>query len=112
MRLAFIFLYSLLLSGNFMNKFIYCLHLIHVLITKKTAKSLHTADLNELTKINASIDCISKSSVSIKSSATIYFWDSLSPVIRFAILNQTQVLALSFDIQKAIENDANNLIWI
>ncbi len=32
-------------------------------------------------------------------------------MIRFAILNQSQVLALSFDIQKAIVNDVNNLNW-
>jgi hypothetical protein len=64
-----------------------------------------------MVQINASIECILKSTVSVQNSDSIYFWDVLNPVIKFALLNQTQVSALSFDIQQAINNDVDNLNW-
>ena len=75
------------------------------------ANRINALDLNQMVQINASIECILKSTVSVQNSDSIYFWDVLNPVIKFALLNQTQVLALSFDIQQAINNNVDNLNW-
>lgn len=40
-----------------------------------------------------------------------YFWDLLSPLTQFVLLNQSQVLALQFNVTEKVSQNVSNLNW-
>ena len=64
--------------------------------------------LNEsLNNLNASLNLI----LSLSSDNGNFVWNMINPVAQFILLNQTQILALSFDINALIKQNVSYLSW-
>lgn len=66
----------------------------------------------QLEQIKASIETIGKASVAQQSDSTEYFWDRFNAVIKFALLNQTEIIKeFGFNITQKVIDCPSNLNW-
>ena len=65
-----------------------------------------------LSQLNSSIQTLlSATLVQANTDRLVYFWDTINPVARFLLLNQTQVAALSHNVTQQAQLNVSNLNW-
>ena len=63
-------------------------------------------------QIKASIETIAKASVAQQTVSTEYFWDRFNAVIKFALLNQTEIInQFGFNITQKVIDCPSGLNW-
>lgn len=94
-------------------KFTTLLILVSTVFTLNSVKA-HSGEIKEdpLVRLNSSYQTLLKATnIQDLTHDIRHLWDLLNPVVRFVLLNQTQISSLPFNVTIQLQTDVNNLNW-